>query len=93
MELFNFYSLDECLEQKLVKKKLNQLEEDGKIEFSIDGDILKIQDLDLDEEELSDLIKMFDNNDIFPYPDYQEGFEDDDYDFGYDDFDDEQQDY
>lgn len=93
MELFNFYSLDECLEQKLVKKKLNQLEEDGKIEFSIDGDILKIQDLDLDEEELSDLIKMFDNNDIFPYPDYQEGFEDDDDDFGYDDFDDEQQDY
>ena len=92
MELFNFYSLDECLEQKLVKKKLNQLEEDGKIEFSIDGDILKIQDLDLDEEELSDLVKMFDNNDIFPYPDYQEGFEDDD-DFGYDDFDDEQQDY
>ena len=93
MELFNFYSLDECLEQKLVKKKLNQLEEDGKIEFSLDGDILKIQDLDLDEEELSDLIKMFDNNDIFPYPDYQEGFEDDDDDFGYDDFDDEQQDY
>ena len=93
MELFNFYSLDVCLEQKLVKKKLNQLEEDGKIEFSIDGDILKIQDLDLDEEELSDLIKMFDNNDIFPYPDYQEGFEDDDDDFGYDDFDDEQQDY
>ena len=92
MELFNFYSLDECLEQKLVKKKLNQLEEDGKIEFSIDGDILKIQDLDLDEEELSDLIKMFDNNDIFPYPDYEEGFEADD-DFGYDDFDDEQQDY
>jgi hypothetical protein len=92
MELFNFYSLDECLEQKLVKKKLNQLEEDGKIEFSLDGDILKIQDLDLDEEELSDLIKMFDNNDIFPYPDYQEGFEDDD-DFDYDDFDDEQQDY
>ena len=92
MELFNFYSLDECLEQKLVKKKLNQLEEDGKIEFSIDGDILKIHDLDFDDEELSDLIKMFDNNDIFPYPDYQEGFEDDD-DFDYDDFDDEQQDY
>ena len=92
MELFNFYSLDEFLEQKLDKKKLNQLEEDGKNEFSLDGDILKIQDLDLDEEELSDLIKMFDNNDIFPYPDYQEGFEDDD-DFDYDDFDDEQQDY
>ena len=35
---------------------------------------------------------MFDNNDIFPYPDYEEGFDDDD-DFGYDDFDDEQQDY
>ena len=88
MELFNFYSLDECLEQKLVKKKLNQLEEDGKIEFSIDGDILKIQDLDLDEEELSDLVKMFDNNDIFPYPDYEEGIDDEEDDY-YDGFDEE----
>ena len=92
MELFNFYSLDECLEQKLVKKKLNHLEEDGKIEFSLDGDILKIQDLDLDEEELSDLIKMFDNNDIFAYPDYEEGVDDEDFG-GYDDFDEEGEEY
>lgn len=90
MELFNYYSLDECPETKVIKKRLSQLEDEGKIEFTLDGDILKIKDLDLDDEELSDLIKMFDNNDIFPYPDYEEDVDDD---FGYDDFDDEEQDY
>jgi hypothetical protein len=88
MELFNFYSLDECLEQKLVKKKLNQLEDDGKIEFSLDGDILKITDLDLDEDEVAELVEMFDKYDVFPYPDYEEGLEEDD-DFYNDGFDEE----
>ncbi len=90
MELFNFYSLDECLNLKLVKKTLNSLEKEGKIDFSIDGDVLKIKDLDLDEDEITELVETFDNNDIFPYPDYQE---DDDYGYDHDDYDDEEEDY
>lgn len=90
MELFNFYSLDECLDLKKVKKRLTQLEKEGKIEYSHDSDILKIQDLDLDEDEISEVLDLFEDNDIFPYPDYQE--DGDDYD-GYDDFGDEEEDY
>lgn len=90
MELFNFYSLDECLDLKKVKKRLTQLQKEGKIEYSHDSDILKIKDLDLDEDEVSELLDLFEDNDIFPYPDYQE--DGDDYD-DYDDFGDEEEDY
>ena len=88
MELFNYYSLDECPERKVIKKRLTQLEDEGKIEFDIDGDILKITDLDLDEDEVAELVEMFDKYDVFPYPDYEEGLDDDD-DY-YDGFDEEE---
>ncbi len=94
MELFKYYSLDECIDRKSVKKRLNSLEDDGKIDYKIDGEILRIEDLDLDEDELSELLDMFDSNDIFPYPDYEEGMdEDDDYGMGYDDYDDESEEF
>jgi hypothetical protein len=89
MELFNYYSLDECPERKVIKKRLTQLEEAGTIEFEIDGDILKLTDLDLDESEVEELIEMFDKYDVFPYPDYEEGLENDDEDDYYDGFDEE----
>ena len=89
MELFNYYSMDECPERKVIKKRLTQLEDEGKIEFDIDGDILKITDLDLDEDEVAELVEMFDKYDVFPYPDYEEGLEDDDDDFYNDGFDEE----
>ena len=88
MELFNYYSLDECLERKVIKKRLTQLEEKGKIEFDIDGDILKITDLDLDEDEVAELVEMFDKYDVFSYPDYEEGIDDEEDDY-YDGFDEE----
>lgn len=88
MELFNYYSMDECPERKVIKKRLTQLEDEGKIDFDIDGDILKISDLDLDEDEVSELIEMFDKYDVFPYPDYEEGLDTDDDDY-YDGFDEE----
>ena len=83
MELFNFYSLDECFDLKNVRKKLSLLEDDGKVEYSIEGDILKLRDLDLDENEISNLAELLDSNDIFPYPDYEEELGDD---FDEDDF-------
>lgn len=90
MELFNYYSLDECPERKVIKKRLTQLEDEGKVEFSIDGDILKISDLDLDENEISEIVEMFDKYDVFPYPDYEEGFGDNEEDDYYDDFNDDE---
>jgi thiol-disulfide isomerase/thioredoxin len=90
MELFNFYNLDECLDLKKVKKRLTQLEKEGKIEYSHDSDILKIEDLDLDEDEVSELLDLFEDNDIFAYPDYQE--DGDGYD-NYDEYGDEEEDY
>lgn len=89
MELFNYYSLDECPERKVIKKRLTQLEDEGKIDFSLDGDILKIKDLDLDEDEVAELVEMFDKYDVFPYPDYEEGLEDDEDDYYNDGFDEE----
>jgi hypothetical protein len=88
MELFNYYSMDECPERKVIKKRLTQLEEEGKIDFDIDGDILKITDLDLDEDEVAELVEMFDKYDVFPYPDYEEGIDDEEDEY-YDGFDEE----
>ena len=88
MELFNYYSLDECPERKVIKKRLTQLEDEGKIDFNLDGDILKITDLDLDEDEVAELVEMFDKYDVFPYPDYEEGIDDEEDDY-YDGFDEE----
>ena len=54
----------------------------------MDGEVFKIEDLDLEEVEIEELIELFDENDVFPYLDRDE--EDDDYDdFGYDDYDEE----
>ena len=89
MELFNYYSMDECPERKVIKKRLTQLEEEGKIDFDIDGDILKISDLDLDEDEVAELVEMFDKYDVFPYPDYEDGIDDEEDDY-YDGFDEEE---
>ena len=89
MELFNYYSLDECPERKVIKKRLTQLEDEGKVEFTIDGDILKITDLDLDEDEVAELVEMFDKYDVFSYPDYEEGLDDEDDDY-YEGFDEEE---
>ena len=72
MELFTFYSMDECLDRDSVISELKNLKTDGKIEFSIDDDILKIKDIDLDDSEIKYLVKMLYENDIFNYPDYDD---------------------
>lgn len=89
MELFNYYSLDECTNKKGIVKKLKELKKEGKIEFDLDGDIFKIQDIELDDEEIEELIESFDENDIFPYLEREDDSDDDDlYGYGYDDNDD-----
>jgi len=88
MKLFNYYSIDECKDRKKLFEKLDRLRDDGKIEYEMDGrDLFKIDDLDLEESDIEDLNEFFDNQDIFPYLEYDDEEESDE-DYGYDDEDD-----
>lgn len=86
MELYNYYNLDECINKRKVKKKLEELADDGKIDYSIDGEILKIDDLDLSEEEIEEVAELLDSNDVFPYLDRED---DDEFYDGFDDYEDD----
>lgn len=87
MKLFNYYNVDECKDREKVFKKLDQLRDDGKIEYEMDGrDIFKIEDLDLEESDIEDLNDMFDDEDVFPYLDNEEEDENEDYDEYDDDY-------
>ena len=88
MDLYNYYSLDEVIDRKSVLSKLKQLKKEGKIDYSVEDDVVKIEDLDLDETETEELLEVFDQNDVFPYLDRDE----DEDDFG-NFYDDEQEDY
>lgn len=90
MKLFNYYSLDECLDKKKLFEKLDKLRDEGKIEYEKESlDIFKIEDIDLDELEVEDLIETFDRYDVFPYLDK----DDDDYNMNNDDYNDYDENY
>ena len=78
MELFEYYNLDECIDRKGVLAKLKSLKNEGKIEYDLNRDMLKIEDIDLDESEIEQLIDLFEENDIFE--DLEHGEEDEDWD-------------
>ena len=87
MELYDYYNLDECIDRKKVTSVLKKLKKEGRIDYSIDGELLHIEDLDLDDSDIEYLSELFEENDIFPDTDRDD---DDDYgDFGYDDYDEE----
>lgn len=88
MELYDYYNLDECVDRKRVIAILKKFKKEGKIDYSLDGEELHIEDLDLDDSEVEYLSELFDENDVFPDKDKEEG--DDDY---YDDFGDYDDDY
>lgn len=88
-ELCSNYNLDECIDKKLITTKLKQLEKDGKIDFKVSGDILKIEDIDLEDSDIDTLIKLFEDNDVFEEPDYEDEFGDNLDDDGFADYDDE----
>jgi hypothetical protein len=88
-ELGTIWNLDECIDQKLITTKLKQLEKDGKIDFKVSGDILKIEDIDLEDSDIDTLIKLFEDNDVFEEPDYEDEFGDNLDDDGFSDYDDE----
>lgn len=88
-ELGTIWNLDECIDRKLITTKLKQLEKDGKIDFKVSGDILKIEDIDLEDSDIDTLIKLFEDNDVFEEPDYEDEFGDNLDDDGFADYDDE----
>jgi hypothetical protein len=68
MKLFNYYTLDECKDRKKILKKLDELKDDGKVEYEMDGrDLFYLKDLDLEEIDIDGLNKLFDSEDVFPY--------------------------
>ena len=75
MELFEYYNLDEVIDRKLVLSKLKSLKTEGKIEYDLNGDILKIEDIDLDEAEVDELANLLEENDVFE--DLDRGSDDD----------------
>lgn len=88
-ELGTIWNLDECIDRKLITTKLKQLEKEGKIDFKVSGDILKIEDIDLEDSDIDTLIKLFEDNDVFEEPDYEDEFGDNSDDDGFTDYDDE----
>lgn len=85
MELNKYYNIDECLDKDKLFSKLDLLVDDGKIEYHLDGEIMKILDLDLEEADIQTLEKLFDKLDVFLYNEYEE----EDGEDGFEDFDDE----
>lgn len=83
--LFNYYSIDECLNIDKLYNELDKYADGGLLEYKLeDRDIIKIEDLDLTEDKIEDIEKLLDSLDVFPYLDYDDG-EDEISDFGYED--------
>ena len=75
MKLHRYYSFDECLDEEKVTEYLDELYEEGKIEWEIiDRWTFKIDDQDLSEYDERLLIDFFEQNNVIP----SSGFEEDD---------------
>lgn len=89
MEIAQWYNMDECIDRTQVLNTLKSLKKEGKIDYELNGDILKVEDIDLDESEIDDLLDLFDSNDVFEEIDYSGEWDDEDDGWGDNDFDEE----
>lgn len=84
MQLFTYYSLDECENKDYIIEKLNALVQDGKIEYElVEKDLIKIEDIELEDSEIEDLLEDFDKYDVIAdlgMPSYEDDDESYDYD-------------
>lgn len=71
MKLCKHYSLDECVDKDLVFDKLDSLQSDTRIEYTIYDEVIKIKDIGLTVKERKELITFFSENDVIDYPDYE----------------------
>lgn len=82
MKICKYYSMDECSNTELVIKKLDDLQDDSKIEYFLfeDDDVFKIKSIGLSAKEKKDILSFFRENDVIDYPDYEEYYDDDEED-------------
>jgi hypothetical protein len=90
MKIKKYYSLDECTQQEEVFTILNDLQDLEKIDYEvieddIYGDVIKIEDLDLNTTDHKKLFDDFNRLDVIDFPDYdydpdEEEFEEEDED-------------
>lgn len=85
MELEKWWNMDEVIDRKLVLSKLKSLKNEGKIEYDLNGDILKIEDIDLDETEVDELVNLLEENDVFEDLEQGDDWDDDWVDDSFDD--------
>jgi hypothetical protein len=81
MEIYRYYNLDECVDRKLINKTLKSYQKEGKIDYSIDRDVLTIEDIELDDDDIQYLSELFEENSVFADTDRND--DDDDSDDGY----------
>lgn len=74
MKIYKYYSLDECQERDSVFSKLDNLQDDSKLEYILfeDDDVIKIKNIGLSLKDRKDLGGFFKENDVIEYPDYEE---------------------
>lgn len=79
MKLCKYYSLDECHDESIIIDRLDELQNDSKIEYTHiqDDDIIKLKNIGLSVKEKKDLLSFFKENDIIDDPDYEEYYEED----------------
>ena len=92
-QLFTRYSYDECTNEEKLFEKLDELLNEGKVEYNTENQYtFKIKDLELSDDEIQELCDLFDSVEVFPYMEEDSTEDFDDYD-DYNDFDDDGDDY
>ena len=69
MKLHHYYSLYDTYKKDLIINRLDVLQDEGKIIFSVeeDSDVLTIEDIELTEHEIEKLLDLFDKYEVYPY--------------------------
>ncbi len=85
-KLFNYYSIDECINEDKLYLELDKYVDNGVLEYKLeDRHIIKISDLDLTEDEIEEISELFNDLDVFPYLDLHDDEDDFHGSDGYDD--------
>ena len=87
-QLFTRYSYDECTNEEKLFEKLDELLNEGKVEYNTENQYtFKIKDLELSDDEIQELCDLFEDVEVFPYMEEDITYDD------YNDYDDDGDDY